>query len=244
MGPSSHLAPSPDPAIVSGDEQEGPSNAELTDPFVVEVRDQNGDLFKGAQITFAVTSGDGTLSTTTATTDARGRASTTLTLGEEPGTYTVEVTVEFTVAEAEPVTFTAAARATPDFNGDGVTDFSDFFLFAESFGQPARAKLLALARDRIGLPDGPQLQQNAPNPFNSGTVISWFLLQSGPARLEVYSLTGQRVAVLSRGPHKAGLHRLRWDSRDDQGRPLASGVYLYRLVTSQGMHTRKLTLLR
>ncbi len=35
-----------------------------------------------------------------------------------------------------------------------------------------------------------------------------------------------------------------WDGRDDQGRPLASGVYLYRLVTAAGVHTRKLTLLR
>ena len=49
---------------------------------------------------------------------------------------------------------------------------------------------------QIGLPDGPQLRQNAPNPFNSETVISWFLLRPGPARVEVYALTGQRVAVL------------------------------------------------
>ena len=60
----------------------------------------------------------------------------------------------------------------------------------------------------------------------------------------VYALTGQRVAVLSRGPHKAGLYRFHWDGRDDHGRPMASGVYLYRLVTPQGVHTRKLTLLR
>ena len=256
---------------ISGDEQEATSNAELADPLVVEVRDQNGDLFEGARVTFAVTAGDGTLSTSTATTDARGRASTTLTLGEELGAYMVEVVVEAAVAEVERVSFTATARANPDFDGDGEVgfadfflfaeafggsdprfdldasgdvDFADFFLFAESFGRPERAKLLALARDRIGLPEGPQLQQNAPNPFNGQTVIPWFLLQEGPARLEVYALTGQRVAVLSRGPHKAGLYRFRWDGRDDQGRPLASGVYLYRLVTSQGVHTRKLTLLR
>ena len=92
---------------------------------------------------------------------------------------------------------------------------------------------MALARERIGLPDGPQLQQNAPNPFNSGTVITWFQLQPGPARLEVFALTGQRVAVLHQGPKEAGIHRLRWDARDDQGRELASGVYVYRLVTAE-----------
>ncbi len=103
---------------------------------------------------------------------------------------------------------------------------------------------MALARERIGLPDGPLLQQNAPNPFNSQTVISWFLLFPGPARLEVFALNGQRVAVLSRGPHKAGLHRLHWDGRDGQGQPLASGTYLYRLVTAEEVWARKLVLIR
>ena len=175
------------------------------------------------------------------------------------------------MAELDPVTFTATAKATPDFDGDGVTgfsdfflfaeafggsdprfdldgsgsvDFADFFLFAEHFGQPARAKLLAMARERIGLPEGAQLRPNAPNPFNSQTVISWFQLQPEEARLEVFTLTGQRVAVLHEGAKKIGLHRLHWDGRDGQGRLLASGVYVYRLVTAEAVQTRKLTLLR
>ena len=123
-------------------------------------------------------------------------------------------------------------------------DFTDFFLFAEHFGRPARAKLVAMARERIGLPDGPQLRQNAPNPFNSQTVISWFQLEPGVAHLEVFAVTGQRVAMLHQGPKRAGLHRLRWDGRDGRGRLLASGVYVYRLVTSEAVQTRKLTLLR
>ena len=254
-------------AKISGDEQQGPPGAALAAPFVVSVLDQNGTALAGAAVTFAVTTGGGTLSATTATTDAEGRAAATLTLGSAPGTHTVEATV----AGLEPVTFTAAAEATPDFDGDGETGFSDFFLFAEAFGgsdprfdldgdgsvgfadffllsdhfaDPARGKLLALARELIGLPDGPQLRQNTPNPFNSETVISWFLLRPGPARVEVFSLTGQRVAVLHEGPEKAGVHRVHWNGRDDQGRPLASGVYLYRLVTDERIHTRKLTLLR
>ena len=171
----------------------------------------------------------------------------------------------------DPVTFTALASATTDFDGDGVTgfsdfflfadafggsdprfdldgsgsvDFGDFFLFADHFGEPARGKLLALAHEMIGLPDGPQLQQNSPNPFNSGTVISWFQLQPGPARLVVFSLTGQQVAVLHDGAQKPGLHRLHWNGVNDQGHLLSSGIYLYRLVTGGGVKTRKLTLLR
>ena len=252
---------------LTGNWQKQAAGQPLENPLVVEVRDQYGDLFEGAGVTYAVMAGDEVLSTTRDTTDANGRAAAIVTLPREPGRYDIEVTIE----GVEPVTFTVTAEVTPDFDGDGEVgfadfflfaeafggsdprfdlddsgsvDFADFFLFAESFGQPARAKLLALARDRIGLPGEAQLQQNAPNPFNSGTVISWFQLQSGPARLEVFALTGQRVAVLREGPQKAGLHRLRWDARDARGRPLGSGVYVYRLATSEGVQTRKLTLLR
>ena len=59
---------------VSGDKQEGPAGAALSEPLVVVVRDQVNDPFEGALVTFAVTAGDGTLSTTTDTTDANGRA--------------------------------------------------------------------------------------------------------------------------------------------------------------------------
>ena len=162
-------------------------------------------------------------------------------------------------------------QATTDFNGDGITDFVDFFLlvdayggtdarfdldgsgtvdfvdffqFVDAFEQSGQAKLLALAQELIGLPSQTELQQNWPNPFNSETVISWFLLQPGSLRLEVFSLTGQRVAVLHQGPQKAGVHRVHWNGRDDTGRPMASGVYLYRLVTDKNVQTRKLTLLR
>ena len=131
-----------------------------------------------------------------------------------------------------------------DLDGSGTVDFVDFFQFVDAFDQPGQAKLLALARELIGLPSETELQQNAPNPFNSETAISWFLLKPGPARLEVFSLTGQPVAVLQQGPLQAGRHRVHWDGRDDEGRPLASGVYLYRLVTGEGVLTRKLTLLR
>ena len=81
-------------------------------------------------------------------------------------------------------------------------------------------------------------------PFSSETVISYFLQKPGPARVGVYSLAGQRVTVLDHGLHKAGIHRIRWDGHDDEGRLLGSGIYLYRLVTDEVIMTRKLTLLK
>ena len=109
---------------------------------------------------------------------------------------------------------------------------------------PVQAKLVAMAQDRLGVLNVPQLQQNAPNPFNSQTVLSYFLPAAGPARVEVFALTGQRVAILRQGPQSAGHHRLYWDGFDAEGHPLASGIYLYRLATDFGVLTRKLVLLR
>ena len=120
-------------AILSGEELEGPAGSALAEPFVVEVRDQVGSPLAGTVVTFAVTAGGGTLSVATDTTDAEGRAATILTLGEELGAYSVAATV----AGLEPVTFTATARATPDFDGDGEVGFDDFFLFAGAFGGTA-----------------------------------------------------------------------------------------------------------
>ena len=204
---------------VCGEDQEGTAGEQLVEPLVVAVLDEDGAAIAGVDVSFAVTAGGGTLSAATATTNANGRAATRLTLGSEPGTNTVEATVEGLESE----TFTATGEESP------LADFFDVFL--------GGGKLVAL-------PDSPQLAQNAPNPFNSQTVLSYFLPAPDLVRVEVFALTGQRVAVLHQGPQQAGYHRLHWDGRDDAGRPVASGAYLYRLVTGETVLTRKLTLLR
>ena len=117
---SRHTGPRPYAlAIISGEDQQGPAGAVLAEPFVVSVLDQNGSAFAGAIVTFAVTAGGGTLSTTTATTDTNGRARSTLRLGHDPGTNIVTATVE----GLEPETFTAIGQATPDSDGDGEMAF-------------------------------------------------------------------------------------------------------------------------
>jgi len=62
--------------------------------------------------------------------------------------------------------------------------------------------------------------------------------------LALYNLAGQKVVTLANGYREAGRHTARWDGRDDQGRALASGVYLYRLQAGAQVETRKLLLVR
>ena len=79
---------------ISGDNQAGASGTVLSDPFVVEIQDQNGSTLAGISVTFTVVAGGGTLTVRNTTTDANGKAQSLLTLGPNLETNTVEVSVE------------------------------------------------------------------------------------------------------------------------------------------------------
>ena len=96
---------------VSGDNQAGVSGSVLANPFVAEVRDEDFSVLEGISVTFTVTAGDGTLSATRTTTDENGRAESTLTLGQNPGTNTVSVSA---AGIEGTVTFNAVAGAPVD----------------------------------------------------------------------------------------------------------------------------------
>ena len=97
-------------SIVSGDNQTVLTGETLTNPFVVEVHDENSNPLENVTVNFAVLTGGGTLNTTTATTNANGQAESTLTLGSEPGTNTVEASVE---GLSQTVVFNAEASLPP-----------------------------------------------------------------------------------------------------------------------------------
>ena len=120
--------------IISGGDQQGQTGAALDNPFVVEVRDQSGGPLPGAQIAFSVSSGGGTLSATSATTDSNGRAESILTLGPNPGTNTVEVRVRG-IQEKQSVSAIAELPPIPqDVNRDDVVNILDLVLVASDLG--------------------------------------------------------------------------------------------------------------
>ena len=96
--------------VISGYGQEGLPGKALADPFIVEVADQNGLAFEGVPVTFSVTAGGGTLAKPSTTTNSNGRAENILTLGNNPGTNTVRVSVE---RIPQPVTFNAEGIQVP-----------------------------------------------------------------------------------------------------------------------------------
>lgn len=94
------------------------------------------------------------------------------------------------------------------------------------------------------LPSSFALYQNSPNPFNPATSIRFDLPSAGDVRLEIFDVTGRRVAMLADGLQDAGRHELSWRGEDDRGRPLSSGVYFYKLSSAGFTETRQMLLLK
>lgn len=94
------------------------------------------------------------------------------------------------------------------------------------------------------LPANVVLYQNHPNPFNPATTISYAL--PGPSRvlLTVYNVLGEEMVTLVDDVKQTGLQTAEWDGLDRNGRPVPTGVYMVRLVTSYGIETRKMFLLK
>ncbi|MBM85589.1 MAG: hypothetical protein CMM47_06170 [Rhodospirillaceae bacterium] len=114
----------------------------------------------------------------------------------------------------------------------------DFVVYAENLQTPIEG------RDTGPLPAGPYLYQNAPNPFNGSTLLRYALDREQAVKLVIYSLSGQRIAQLVDAVQIPGYYEIIWDGRDRNGRQLASGLYLARLLVDQFVETRKLLLIR
>jgi len=88
------------------------------------------------------------------------------------------------------------------------------------------------------------LDQNYPNPFNPETTIQYQLPKASEVKLIIYNLLGQRVTILVDKLQQAGFYSAQWDGKDEFGKYVSNGVYLYKLETKEFIKIRKLTLLR
>jgi hypothetical protein len=88
------------------------------------------------------------------------------------------------------------------------------------------------------------LAQNVPNPVRGDTRIAYALSSDVSVRLRVFDVSGRAVRTLAEGVRSRGIHDATWDGLDERGLPLASGVYFYRLESSNGSLTKQLTLIR
>jgi hypothetical protein len=89
-----------------------------------------------------------------------------------------------------------------------------------------------------------ELYQNHPNPFNSETVIRFNLEKPAEVTLVIYNSLGQKVRTLLQGRVKAGLNSVSWDGKDEKGKAVSSGVYLYELKSGALTETKRMVLLK
>jgi hypothetical protein len=95
-----------------------------------------------------------------------------------------------------------------------------------------------------GLPNDFALSQNYPNPFNPSSMIDYSLSNRSYVRLEVFNLVGELVVTLVDEVKSPGRYSVVWNGRDQSGKPVPSGVYLYRLQTGSFTASKKMMLLK
>jgi hypothetical protein len=89
-----------------------------------------------------------------------------------------------------------------------------------------------------------ELYGNVPNPFNPSTTIRYSLASRQRVRIDVFDVSGARVATLVNDIKPAGQQQITWWGLNANGARVASGVYLIRMVTAEGAFTRKAVMVK
>jgi len=119
-----------------------------------------------------------------------------------------------------------------------VPDDPWFYIFEE--GPATRVNY----SNNIMLPETFKLFQNFPNPFNPTTTIKYTVPKESFISLRVYNMLGKEVKTLREGIVTAGEYYVVWDGKDNLGREVSSGTYLYRLKTGNHIYTRSMSLVK
>ena len=89
------------------------------------------------------------------------------------------------------------------------------------------------------------LNQNYPNPFNPSTTIEFSIQNDSKVELTIFNIKGQKVKTLAQNEFTKGLHSIVWCGDDELGKPVSSGVYLYKLkVNSKTESVKKCILIK
>jgi photosystem II stability/assembly factor-like uncharacterized protein len=89
------------------------------------------------------------------------------------------------------------------------------------------------------VPDKYELMQNYPNPFNPSTKISFAIPKEGNVKLIVYDINGKETVLLVNGRMNAGTHQITWNASG-----ISSGVYFYKIETSDFTDVKKMILVK
>lgn len=88
------------------------------------------------------------------------------------------------------------------------------------------------------------VRQNYPNPFNPTTVIRYRLPRRSFVDITIYNPLGQKIKSLVSENQEAGEHHVEWDATDDSGNRVSSGIFFYRVTTSEHSIMKKMIFMK
>jgi hypothetical protein len=83
-----------------------------------------------------------------------------------------------------------------------------------------------------------------PNPFNPSTTIEFSVPKAGRASVRVFDLRGRHVATLVDEAMGAGVYRVRWNGKAQDGRDLSSGVYFAQVMSANTRDSARLMIVK
>jgi hypothetical protein len=98
--------------------------------------------------------------------------------------------------------------------------------------------------DEPELPEKPVVYQNYPNPFNPRTTIEFYLPARGRADIAIFDIGGRLVRELASGQFAAGSNRVFWDSKDNSGQAVSSGIYFYKFSSGSTVSVKQMTVVK
>lgn len=101
----------------------------------------------------------------------------------------------------------------------------------------------SITESNNSIPEAFALFQNYPNPFNPETSIKYKLAEPSHVALKIFNVLGQEIRTLVNEDQTAGAHTIKWDGKDNFGRPAASGIYIYQVKVGEQFNTARRMLL-
>lgn len=89
-----------------------------------------------------------------------------------------------------------------------------------------------------------ELKGNYPNPFNPQTTISYTVKDNSPVSIEIFNVKGQLVRSLVNNVKESGDHTAVWNGIDNNGRPVSSGVYYFKMNAGKYSSTKKMIMMK
>ena len=125
--------------------------------------------------------------------------------------------------------------------GNTLISAADGSYIATNWGDCAT---LSIYQTNSMLPQEFSIFQNFPNPFNPATSITFDVAKMDEISIIVYDIAGKEVATLASGTYTPGSYMVEWNAVSNQGHDIASGMYIYRYISSENDLTRKMLYLK